>query len=287
MSIVNSQWSVVSKRIFCVALCTMLDMFDVFAQAQQADKIQRVGFLSGAFPSPLHWTTRLRAALRELGYVEGKNITIESRYSENRLDRLPTLAEELVRLKPDVIVAGGRNDTRAARNATRTIPIVGQSLLDPVADGLLDSLARPGGNVTGFTPIADVLVGKRLELLKETVANLSPVSVLWNPQDPGSARQWKESQTAARGLGLQLRSIEASSAERLDGAFKEVSQTRGRRSRYDIECVCQCSSKTDRGLGDKESDARDLPSGKFCSRWRLDVVRGGGDRTLQTRRRDG
>src|SRR5687767_11898641 len=130
MSIVNSQWSVVSKRIFCVALCTMLDMFDVFAQAQQADKIQRVGFLSGAFPSPSHWTTKLRAALRELGYVEGKNITIESRYSENRLDRLPTLAEELVRLKPDVIVAGGRNDTRAARNATRTIPIVGQSLLD-------------------------------------------------------------------------------------------------------------------------------------------------------------
>jgi putative ABC transport system substrate-binding protein len=226
MSIVNSQWSVVSKRIFCVALCTMLDMFDVFAQAQQADKIQRVGFLSGAFPSPSHWTTRLRAALRELGYVEGKNISIESRYSENRLERLPTLAEELVRLKPDVIVAGGRNDTRAARNATRTIPIVGQSLLDPVADGLLDSLARPGGNVTGFTPIADVLVGKRLELLKETVADLSRVALLWNPQDPGSTRQWKEGQMAARELGLQLRSIEASSGEQLDGAFKEASQIR-------------------------------------------------------------
>jgi putative ABC transport system substrate-binding protein len=195
----------------------------------------------------------LRAALRELGYFEGKNITIESRYSENRLDRLPALAEELVRHKPDVIVAGGRNDTRAARNATRTIPIIGQSLLDPVADGLLDSLARPGGNVTGFTPIADVLVGKRLELIKETVANLSRVVLLWNPQDPGSARQWKESQTAARELGLQLRSIEASSTEQLDGVQRSKSDTE-RRSRDDIECVRQCSSKMDRGLGGKESD---------------------------------
>jgi len=141
---------------------------------QETTKIYRVGFLSGAFPGPSHWTTRLRVELRKLRYIEGKNIAIESRYSENRFDRLPALAEELVRLKPDVIVAGGRNDTRAARNATRTIPIVGQSLLDPIADGLLDSLARPGGNVTGVTPIADVLVGKRLELLKETVCESLP-----------------------------------------------------------------------------------------------------------------
>jgi putative ABC transport system substrate-binding protein len=213
-------------RFICLTLCAMLYALDVSAQVQQTDKIHRVGFLSGAYPGPSHWTTRLRAELRELGYVEGKNVTIESRYSENRLDRLSALAEELVRLKIDVIVAGGRNDTRAARNATRTIPIVGLSLLDPVADGLLDSLARPGGNVTGFTPIADVLVGKRLELLKETVGNLSSVALLWNPQDPGSARQWKESQMAARELGLQLRSMEVSSAEKLDSAFKEASQTR-------------------------------------------------------------
>jgi ABC-type uncharacterized transport system substrate-binding protein len=227
MTVVRSLWSVVGTSVFYRALGALLFALCLPAQAQQTGKIHRVGFLSGAFPGPSHWTTRLRAELRELGYIEGKNITIEARYSENRLDRLPALAEELVRLEPDVIVAGGRNDTRAARNATRTIPIVGQSLLDPVADGLLDSLARPGGNVTGFTPIADVLVGKRLELLRETVANLSRVSVLWNPQDPGSARQWKESQMAARELGLQLRSLEASSAERLDAAFKEPSQTRG------------------------------------------------------------
>jgi putative ABC transport system substrate-binding protein len=168
----------------------------------------------------------LRKELRELGYIEGKNMAIESRFTENKLDLLPTLADELVRLKVDVIVAGGRNDTRAARNATRTIPIVGHSLLDPVADGLLDSLARPGGNVTGFTPIADVLAGKRLELLKETVANLSRVALLWNPQDPGSARQWKEGQMAARELRLQLHSMEVSSAEKLDDAFNAATKTR-------------------------------------------------------------
>jgi putative ABC transport system substrate-binding protein len=225
--------SEISKRTtlspILFALCylgALLFALCAAAEAQQTDKIPRVGFLSGAYPGPSHWTTKLRAELRELGYIEGKSIRIESRYSENRLDRLPALADELVRLKVDVIVAGGRNDTRAARNATKTIPIVGQSLLDPVADGLLDSLARPGGNVTGFTPIADVLVGKRLELLKEAVANLSLVALVWNPRDPGSARQWKESQVAARELGLQLRSLEASSAEQLDGAFKEASQAR-------------------------------------------------------------
>lgn len=215
-----------TKKIFCLILGGVFFAPCVSADAQQTGKIYSVGFLSGAFPGPSHWTTKLRVALRALGYAETKNIAIESRYSENRFDRLPALAEELVRLKPDVIVAGGRNDTRAARNATKTIPIVGLSLLDPVADGLLDSLARPGGNVTGFTPIADVLVGKRLELLKETVPNLSRVALIWNPQDPGSARQWTESQMAARELGLQLRSLEASSPEQLDTAFKEPGQIR-------------------------------------------------------------
>jgi putative tryptophan/tyrosine transport system substrate-binding protein len=159
-----------NEKIFALALSALFFALCLPLEAQQTGKIRRIGFLSGGFPGASHWTARLRKELRELGYVEGENITIESRYSENRLDRSPALAEDLVRLKVDVIVAGGRNETRAARNATKTIPIVGLSLLDPFADGLLDSLARPGGNVTGFTPIADVLVGKRLELLKETVA---------------------------------------------------------------------------------------------------------------------
>jgi putative ABC transport system substrate-binding protein len=211
-------------NIVRLTLSTLLFVLGVSAQAQQPPK--RIGFLSGGFPGPSHWTTRVRAALRDLGYVEGKNITIEARYSENKFDRLPALADELVRLQVDVIVSGGRNDSRAAKNATKTIPIVGVSLVDPVADGLVDSLARPGGNVTGFTPIQEMLIGKRLELLKETVANLSRVAVLWNSQDPGSARQWKEGQVAARGLGLQLHSIEVVSAEGLEGAFQEAMATR-------------------------------------------------------------
>jgi putative ABC transport system substrate-binding protein len=192
------------------------------AEAQQSGKVYRIGFLSGGFPGPLHWTARLRAELRNFGYVEGTNLAVESRFSENKLERLPALAEELVRLKVDVIVAGGRNDTRAARNATNSVPIIGQSLLDPVADGLLDNLARPGGNVTGFTPIADLLVGKRLELIKETIATLTRVALIWNPQDGGSARQWKESEIAARKLGLQLHSMEVSSSDKLDSAFREA-----------------------------------------------------------------
>jgi ABC-type uncharacterized transport system substrate-binding protein len=136
----------------------------VVAHAQQPVKVYRIGFLSGGFPGPSHWTARLRAELQKLGYVEGKNIDIEARFTENKIDRLPGLADELVRLKPDVIVTGGQNDARAAKNATKTIPIVGTGLGDPIANGLVESLARPGGNLTGFTGIVDELAGKRLEV---------------------------------------------------------------------------------------------------------------------------
>ncbi len=214
------------NKLTVAMVMAVIGAFVQLANAQPTEKTHRIGFLSGGFPGPSHWTTRLRKELRDLGYIEGKNIVIESRFTENRLDRLPAMADELVHLKVDVIVAGGRNDTRAARKATRTIPIVGQNLLDPVADGLLESLARPGGNVTGFTAIADVLVGKRLELLKETVPTLSRVAVLWNPQDPGSLRQWKESQMAARELALQIHSMEARRADEFDAAFKEATKAR-------------------------------------------------------------
>jgi putative tryptophan/tyrosine transport system substrate-binding protein len=140
----------------------------------------------------------LRAELQKIGYVEGKNIVIESRFTENRIDRLPAFADELVRSKPDVIATGGINDARAAKNATKTIPIVGLGLGDPIANGLVASLARPGGNLTGFTSITDDLAGKRLELLKETVPNLSRVALLWNSQFPDSARAWKLYQATAR-----------------------------------------------------------------------------------------
>ena len=162
--------------------------------------------------------------LRALGYVEGKNIAFEYRYAEGKLDRLPALADELVRLKVDVLLTPSTPAAVAAKNATKTIPIVFYSGSDPVAAGLVDSLARPGGNITGFTTISAVLAGKRLELLKETVPKLSRVAALWNPQDPSSAQTWKESQLPARELGLQLHSMEVSSTDKFEGAFKEATR---------------------------------------------------------------
>ena len=164
--------------------------------------------------------------LRDLGYVEGKNIAFEYRFADNKVDRLPALADELVRLKVDVLVTPGINEALAAKNATRTIPIVFMISADPVVAGLVDSLARPGGNITGFTDIGAVLAGKRLELLKETVPKLSRVAVLWDPQNPSSAQVWKESQLPARELGLQLHSMEVSSADKYESAFKEATKAR-------------------------------------------------------------
>ena len=206
-------------RLLISCLCALLFALCPSASAQQRGRIYKVGLLSGGFPGPTHWTASLRKELRQLGYVEGKNLQIEARFTENKFERLPGFADELVRLKVDVIVTGGRNDARAAKNATKTIPIIGQALLDPVSEGLVDSLSRPGGNLTGFTRIPDILIGKRLELLRESVGNLSRVALLWNPRDPGSQRQWIQGQNAAREQRLQLYSMEVSSADKLERAF--------------------------------------------------------------------
>jgi putative ABC transport system substrate-binding protein len=147
----------------------------------------------------------------ELGHVEGHDIAIEYGHADGNFDRLACFAAELVGLKVDVIVGVTTNAVVAAKNATRTIPIVFIGVSDPIAARLVDSLARPGGNLTGFTNIAPVLSGKRLELLKETIPKLSRVAVLWDPQSPGSVPQWKESELAATELGLQLYSMEVSS----------------------------------------------------------------------------
>jgi putative ABC transport system substrate-binding protein len=146
------------------------------APAQQPAKVPKIGWL-GARPASAIGLESLRRELRALGYVEGKNIAFEYRRADNRLDRLPALADELVRLKVDVLVTPSTSEALAAKNATRTVPIVFLGVGDPVAAGLVDSLARPGGNITGFTNISAVLAGKRLELLKETVPKLSRVAV--------------------------------------------------------------------------------------------------------------
>ncbi len=191
------------------------------AEAQQPRKVPLIGFLaSGSAQTQL---TLLRENLRDLGYEEGKNITIVSVAAYQR-DRLRGLADELVRLKVDVLFANSAISALVAKKATRTIPIVFISSLDPVAAGLVDSLARPGGNLTGLTRIAAVLAGKRLELLKEIIPNLSRVGVLWHPGNPSSEAIWKESQLAARGLGLQLHSMEVTSADKFEGVFQEATK---------------------------------------------------------------
>ena len=201
------------------ALCDSVD-------AQQTTKIPIIGILGGA-SSPSARLDAFRREFRKLGYVEGKNIAFESRYAENKLERLPFLAAELVRLKVDVIVTPGANDTRAAKNATRTIPIVFLGTVsDPVSLGLVDSLASPGGNITGFTSIGGVLAGKQLELLKETIPKLSRVAVLWNAQNAGSTQVWKESQPPAKELGLQLHSMAISSANDIESGFRDAAKAR-------------------------------------------------------------
>jgi putative ABC transport system substrate-binding protein len=215
----------VTGKTFYFALCAMLFALCVTAEAQQQAKVGKIGWLlSGRGSGP--GAELFRREIHALGHVEGKNVAIEYRYAENKLDRLPALADELVRLKVDVLVTGSTLASLALKNATRTIPIVFHNVSDPVAAGLVDSLARPGGNITGITSITTVLAGKRLELLKETVPKLSRVAMLWNPQNPSNALNWKESQLPARELGLQLHSVEVSSADRYESAFKEMIEAR-------------------------------------------------------------
>jgi len=210
------------RKIVVCALLTVHQLTVSFAGAQQQAKVFRIGFLGAGFAATGTWVEGTRKELGALGYVDGKNISFESRFADNKLDRLPALAAELVRLKVDVIIAPGANDTRAAKNATKTIPIIFFRVSDPVRLRLVDNLSRPGGNVTGFTTTGEVLAGKRLELLKETVPNLSRVAVLWDPQNPSSAQIWKESQLPARELGLQLHSLEVRSADKFDSGFNDA-----------------------------------------------------------------
>jgi putative ABC transport system substrate-binding protein len=200
------------------------------ARAEQPAKVAKIGWLETRSSARSTGSTPGRELfqreLRKLGYVEGKNLAIEYRSGENKLNRLPALADELVHLNVDVLVTGSTAATLAVKNATKTIPIVFLSRSDPVALGLVDSLATPEGNITGFTSIGSLLAGKRLELLKETIPKLSRVAVLWNPQNSASAQSWKESQLAARELGVQLYSMEVKGADKFETLFKEAIQAR-------------------------------------------------------------
>ena len=226
MNVVNGQWSVVNKNACGFVLCILLISLSVPAPAQQTSKIPRIGWLAGNLPYTQ--TPRLevlRRGLRELGYIEGKDVMIEARYNQGKLDQLPELAAELVRLNVDLIVAVGTQAAQAAKSATKTIPIVATSG-DPVANGLVASLARPGGNVTGLASLTFELAPKRLELLREAVPKLSRVAVLWNPDRRNSAQGLPETESAARSFGIKLQSVSSKGADGLQQAFSAMRKER-------------------------------------------------------------
>ena len=198
------------------------------ARAQQVGKTPQIGYLGVSSPSlEPHYVEAFRQKLRELGHVEGKNIAIEYRWAEGQDDRLPNLASELVRLKPDVIVTTGTPGAVAAMQATKTIPIVMASSADPVGSGLVASLARPGGNVTGFTILGPELEGKRLELLKQAVPGLSRLAVLWNPSNPGIVSYFETVKNAGRVLQISLGPVvEIRRSDELDSAFTAIASAR-------------------------------------------------------------
>ena len=197
------------------------------AEAQPAAKAARIGFLTGNLAASPHVVEAFRQGLRDLGYVEGRNVVIEYRDAEGKFERLPARAAELVALKVDVIVAGGTPQALAAKQATRTVPIVFAAAGDPVTSGLVTSLARPGGNVTGFTGLGPELVGKGLERLKQAVPGVSRVAVLWQPGGQGEGTDkdiLKEADVAARALGVRLQFVEARGPEDFDRAFSDMTR---------------------------------------------------------------
>jgi putative ABC transport system substrate-binding protein len=200
------------------ALVALLIALSLPAEAQQQRKVARIGYLSGGSLSPVR-TEPFRQGLRDLGYVEGKNILIEWRSADGKRDRTLALAAELVRLKVDVIVTTGSGDTRAVKEATSSIPIIITQANDPVGSGFVASLARPGGNITGLSSFSPELSGKRLELLKEIVPRLSCVAVFGTSTSPGNTQALKDIEVAAGALGVKLQYVDVLSAKDIETAF--------------------------------------------------------------------
>jgi ABC-type uncharacterized transport system substrate-binding protein len=215
------------KWVGFVVLVIAFVMCGAVAQAQQPKKVFRLGYLSPRdSASESARSEAIRLALRELGYVEGKNIVIEYRYAEGNIDRLPALLDELIRLKVDVIVASGPSPTRAAKKATATIPIVMTWDYDPVGNGYVASLARPGGNITGLSILAPEISGKQLELLKEIVPKLSRVAVLGTSTVPGNAEALKATELAAQAHKVQLQYLEVRDRKDIATAFQTARKGR-------------------------------------------------------------
>jgi putative tryptophan/tyrosine transport system substrate-binding protein len=210
-----------------ILAAVMLLAVAVIAKAQQPKKIARIGYLFASTPAATAYNIEaFRQGMRELGHVEGKTFVLEVRYGEGRAERIAEIARELVGLKLDMIVAASDVVIAAVKRETQTIPIVMATSSDPVGTGLVASLARPGGNVTGLSIISSELSGKRLELLREVVPGLSRVAFLWNPDVRGAVLDYRETEGAAGSLHLQLQSVEVGRAEDLDRAFSVVTKER-------------------------------------------------------------
>jgi putative tryptophan/tyrosine transport system substrate-binding protein len=216
--IISRQWSPLS-----LALGALLFPLCISAQSHQAAKVYRIGYLSGG---SLSLDAALAQGLRDLGYVEGKNIVIERRSADGKLDRLAALAEELVRLKVDVIVTAGLGTTGPAHAATSTIPIVMTQDQDPVSNGFVASLARPGGNITGLSTLAPELSGKRLEILKEVLPKLSRVAVLGTQTSPSTAQALKETELAAAAFAVNLHYLDVRTSKDVGTAFRAAAKGR-------------------------------------------------------------
>jgi putative tryptophan/tyrosine transport system substrate-binding protein len=211
------------RREFITALCGAAVAWPGVAHTQEQKRYTLAHFSAGPVSPPELWAVFVES-LRDLGLVEGKNVTFERRYADDKLDRLPELAAELVRLNVDVIVTVGTLAPLAAKQATKTIPIVMVNAGDPLGSGLVDSLARPGGNVTGMSLMAPDLGAKRLELLKEVLPQVSNVGILWNAANPYTALVFKETERAASLLGVRLQSIEVRSLNDIEAALRSANQ---------------------------------------------------------------
>jgi ABC-type uncharacterized transport system substrate-binding protein len=216
----------IKRTIVAFSFCAVLFMLCASAQARQPKKIPRIGFLGTSSVSSAARIKLFRQGLRELGYVEGKDIVIEYRYAEEKLDREPALAAELVRLKVDIIVTAGAGATRAAKEATSTIPIVMSQDPDPVGNGFVASLARPGGNITGLSSVGADLAGKRLELLKEVLPKLSRVAVFGTSSNPGNVPALRETELAAPAFKVQLQFHDIVDPKDIETAFRAAGKGR-------------------------------------------------------------
>ena len=211
----------IDRRAFISTVALGILIAPLAADAQQQGKIYRIGYLSAGTPSAqAPYFEAFRQGLRDLGYIVGQNITIEHRNAQERLERLPALAAELVSLKVDVIVSSGATGTSSAKEATNTIPIVMAQDPDPVGNGFVTSLARPGGNITGLSSLVAELGGKRLELLKEIIPRLSRVAVLGTSTNPANVQQLRETELAAKPIGVRLQFLDVLDPKDIETGFR-------------------------------------------------------------------